>query len=95
LAGNYNVKAEYEYLLEGSGTKVVDFGSVELAKAVLVVVASDAAAPVVVKLNGSSDGVELSAGGFMCLGSPNPDDGIEALSIVHTDDAGVNIYILG
>ena len=94
-SGNFDVKAEYEYALVGAGTQVVDFGSVADAKAILVEVATDAGAPVNLRVNGGVDDIEVAPGGFFCLSSPAPSTGISAMSIVHTADAKVTVYVLG
>lgn len=94
-SGNFTVKAEFDYDLSGAGSQTVDFGSVADAKAILIEVASDAAAPVNLRFNGGTDDIEVSAGGFFCLASPAPSTGVTALSIVHTDAAKVNVRILG
>jgi hypothetical protein len=94
-SGNYDSKSEKDLVLTGAGTEVIDFGTVAKAKALVVEVASDAAAPVTFKLDGSADEHEISPGGFLAIGSPSPTAGITALSIVHTDDANVKVYILG
>lgn len=94
-SGNFDVKAEYEYALVGAGTQVVDFGSVANAKGALVELASDAGAPVNLRVNGGTDDIEVAPGGFFCLSSPSPSVGLSALSIVHTANAKVSVYILG
>jgi hypothetical protein len=95
ISGNYDVKAEFDFELVGAGTQVVDFGSVADAKAILVEVASDAAAPVNLRFNGGTDDHEISASGFYASANPTPSTGISALSLVHTGDAKVTVYILG
>lgn len=94
-SGSFDSKVEYELVLTGAGTKVVDFGSIAKAKAILVEVASSSLAPVKVKLSGGTDQHEIAPGGFLSFGSPTPVVGITGLSIVHTDDAKVGVYILG
>jgi hypothetical protein len=95
VSGQYDVKAEFDYDLLGGGTQVVDFGSVSDAKAIQIEVAADAQAPVNVRFNGGTDDVEISAGGFLCAANPAPSTGVSALSLVHTNDAKVQVRILG
>lgn len=101
LAGSFEHKAEFELKLTGSGTKAVDFGSLAAdgAKVLYLKVdpaaSGDTAAPVNLRINGSSDDVEVAQGGFLCLGSPSPASGILSLSIVYTQNAFVRIVVLG
>jgi hypothetical protein len=46
-------------------------------------------------VNGGSDNIEISPGGFIAYSSPVPDEGLESAKIVYTDDATVRVYILG
>lgn len=94
-SGNYASKIEADYVLTGSGVQVVDFGSVADAKAILVEVASDAAAPINLRFNGGTDDHEVAAGGFYAASNPVPATGVSALSIVYTADAKVTVRILG
>lgn len=93
-SGTFTSKAEKELVLVGAGTQVVDFGTVAKAKAVQVEVRADSNAPVGLIFNGGAEQIEVSPGGFLVVGSPTPSTGITALSIVHTDDANVDVYIL-
>jgi hypothetical protein len=93
-SGSFTSKAEYEYVLTGAGTQIVDFGSVTKAKAVLIDVHADSAAPVNVIFNGGTEPIEISPGGFAALASPTPSTGISGLALVHSDDANVDVYVL-
>jgi hypothetical protein len=93
-SGTFASKQEAELVLVGSGTHVVDFGTVAKAKAVLVDVHADSAAPAGLIFNGGAEPIEVSPGGSLQINSPSPATGITALSIVHTDDVNVDVYIL-
>ena len=93
-SGSFNSKIEAELDLTGAGTQVVDFGSATKPKAILVEVRADSAAPVNLRWSGGAEDMEVAPGGFVAISSPSPSTGITALSIVHTDAAKVDVYIL-
>jgi hypothetical protein len=93
-SGNFDAKKEAELVLTGAGTHTVSFGTVAKAKAILVKVRADSAAPVNLRWSGGAEDMEVSPGGFVAISSPNPSAGITGLDIVHTDDARVDVYIL-
>lgn len=93
-SGTFTSKQEAELVLVGAGTHVVDFGTVAKAKAILVDVHADSVAPVGLIFNGGAEQIELSPGGSMQINSPTPGAGITSLSIVHTDNAFVDVYVL-
>lgn len=100
LSDYYNHSAVFKYELSGSGTKSVDFGSIDTtgAKAIEIEVATDATAPVMVQINsgGVPGQIELSAGGIFAFGSPNPTaSGILSMDLVHTQSATVRVRVLG
>lgn len=100
LSSSFTQNAEFTYVLSGSGTQVVNFGSLTAsgARAILVEVDPDSdpsAAPVNLTFNSGSDDVEISPGGFFALASPNPSSGILAMSIAHTSAVCVRVRILG
>ena len=99
LTNQYDSKAEFEFNLpSGSGTQVVNFGSMPAAgaKAVLVQYESKAGAPVVLlTVNGGDEAIELSNGGFLAFGSPTPNDGVTSLSIAYTGAGRVRVWLLG
>jgi hypothetical protein len=97
---SYEEKAEFKYVLTGSGSRDVDFGSLDTlgAKAIQVEMSSGNSAAVMVQFNGggSSGQLELSAGGHFDLASPSPTAlGVLAMTLVHTVDATVWVRILG
>jgi hypothetical protein len=86
--------------LAGSGTFVVNFGTIASpgAKFIAIRVEPDvAAAPVNLRWNGggSSGQVEVAPGGFLILASPTPVAGITALSLVYTTNVTVSIWGFG
>jgi hypothetical protein len=99
VSQNFDNQTEYRLSLSGSGTKVLDLGSVGApgAKGLMILVeASSTAAPVEVRLNGSATGgVEVSPGGLMVVGNPSPVSGITAVSLVYTTAVTVRIWLLG
>lgn len=100
LSSSYDHSAVFKYELAGAGTKTVDFGTIDTtgAKAILVELAADATAPVMVQVNGggATGQLELSAGGIFAFASPSPTtNGILSLDLVHTAAATVRVRVLG
>lgn len=100
LAGSFTQEAEFTYVFAGAGTQTVDFGSISVgAKAILVEVdpdSSPAAAPVNITFNGGTDTLELTPGGFFCLGSPSPTgSGITSMAVAYTSACCVRVRVLG
>lgn len=100
VSSSYDEKATFDYVLTGSGTQVVDFGSIDTngAKAIQVEMDASNTAPVMVQINGggASGQLEISAGGHFGLASPSPTtNGVLAMSLVHTVDSKVKVRILG
>lgn len=102
LAGTFKHEANFTLELTGSGTKVIDFGSLVAtgAKALLIEVdpaaPSAVAAPINVRWNGGDEDLEISQGGGIAYWSPSPTAaGITALSVIHTQAARVKIRVLG
>lgn len=98
LANQYQSILDGRYVLTGSGSLVVPFGSVGSpgAKGMLIEVeAASGAQPVQVNVNGGTDDIEISPGGFLAYGSPNPATGITSLTIVYASDAVVRVRLFG
>jgi hypothetical protein len=102
IASQYDSRANFDYLLpSSSGTKNVDFGTMPTpagAKLVLLTyesVGNTPAPPIAVLLNGGNQAIEVTAGGFLCLGSPTPAAGITAMSISYTGAGKVRVWLLG
>ena len=99
LASNFTAQAEFKLELLSSGTQVVDLGTITTpgVKGLLILVAANTtAAPVEVRINGSSTGgIEISPGGLMAVGSPSPVTGITSISIVYTTTNSVRLWALG
>lgn len=104
FSSSFQPKSEDEYDLVGAGTKSVDMAGITAAGAKFVSIElstlnpSDlpAAAAVMVNVNGGTDDIELSPGGFIIFGSPNPTAlGIISLDLVHTQDAKVIVRVYG
>lgn len=86
--------------LKDTGTTSVSFGSVDMAKGILLQVdAAVDAAPVVVRLNGLAQNdpgsIEVSPGGFIAMGSPIPIDGVVSINLDWTTNNTVRVWIFG
>ena len=98
LSSSYSSVVDSKLVMVGSGSQVVPFGTVGSpgAKAMLVEYEQQVGAPPVqLRINGGSDNLELSPGGFICLGSPAPAVGITSLTIVRTADATIRVRLFG
>jgi hypothetical protein len=100
-SANFKSKAEVQLDLVGSGSKIINFGTISAAgaKAILVEVEPDSTAtktPILLSINSSVTGkVEVSPGGFAAVFNPNPVAGIAAVTVEHTSDNCVRIWLLG
>lgn len=94
FAGSYKKRSDDRYELTGSGTKTVDFAGIPSAGAKVLVVFYEAGTAVI-ELDLGTDTLELSQGGFIVYTNPVPANGLDALSIVHTADATVQVLVLG
>lgn len=98
VSGNFNQKVEYKLKLTGSGTHVVNMGTITApgAKAVVIEVENEVgASPIIVKYNGASAGKEISPGGFDAYCNPAPAAGVTAISIEHASAVAVSVWVLG
>ena len=99
LSSQYDSKAEFEFNLPASaGSQSVNFGTMpsEGTKAIVLIYDTKTAAPPVqIVINGSATPVELSTGGFLVLGSPDPVAGITSLSITYTGAGRIRVWLLG
>ncbi len=100
VSSSFTGESKFKYELSGSGSQVVDFGTIDTtgAKGILIEVASDAAAGVMVQFNGggASGQVEVTPGGHISLGSPTAtSSGVLSMTLVHTVDATVRVRLLG
>lgn len=97
-SGSFGHEASAVLNLTGAGTKVVDMGTIPAAGAKAVLVKVDAGAsvtPITVAINGGSQPVQVSAGGFILISNPSPTAGITALTITHTSSCVVRVWALG
>jgi hypothetical protein len=88
------------YILTGSGTKNVDFGTIGGAGAKIVFIYLEAGTgvlPISARYNGggASGSREISPGGMDILVSPVPVGGITELELVYTASAKVKIWLFG
>jgi len=96
----YDHKACYRFELSGSGTQTVDFGSMPAvgAKAIMIAMDADtspAAQPININVNSGTDNWELSPGGFLSYGSPDPSTGITAMDLVYSVDFKAWVWLFG
>jgi len=81
----------------GSGTKVVDLGTIASPGAKFLAVQYDAlagGAPITLTV-GAATPIELSTGGFFVLSNPAPATGVTALSITYAGACTVRVWALG
>lgn len=99
ISNQYDSKAEFEFNFPaGAGSQSVNFGTMPVAgaKAVLVQYETSVAAPVInVTVNGGTQPIELSQGGFLAFGSPVPSAGITAMTLAYTGAGRVRVWLLG
>jgi len=104
VSGTFQHEAGGRFVLSGSGTQVVDFGSIASvgAKAIHIevepVAAGGVAAAVNIQFNGAGapGNIEIAQGGHIEMANPIPTaGGILSMDIVHTQNACVIIRILG
>lgn len=94
--GTYTTLLDARLVMVGAGTEVVPFGTVAGAKVLLIEYeVTTGAVAVQVNVNGGTDDIELSPGGFWAYSNPIPVVGITALSIVRTADAVIRVRLLG
>lgn len=95
--GTFKSENTARLALTGSGSTSVSFGTAGSpgVKGFLIEVLQDAvAAPVLLKFDGSADGLEVSPGGFLAFGSPAPVAGVVSLIITHTTDVTVRFRVM-
>jgi len=96
--GQYTQVIDARLSMVGAGSTSVPFGSIGApgVKTVLLEYEADpAAAPITVKFNGSTDGIELQPGGILLYTNPLPSTGITSISLVRTSDAVVRARLFG
>lgn len=87
--------------LTGSGSRVVNMGTIVVAGAKLVLIEVDPDAtntklPILVAVNGSATGkLEIAPGGCLLFHNPKPVASITALTIEHTSDNTVRFWLMG
>jgi hypothetical protein len=97
-SGTVGSVVRYKLDLTDSGSQTIDFGTVPVVGAKVLLVAVDAGqgvAPVTTKVNGETVGEEVAAGGAKFLCSPQPVAGITSLAIDYTTSCTVRVWVLG
>lgn len=98
LSSQFSSENTQRLSLTGAGSVELAFGSLGSpgAKGMLIeYLPSQGAAPVQITFNSGSDDLELSPGGFLAYGSPNPVTGILSLEIAYTADCTIRIWLAG
>lgn len=98
FSGAYTSIADTKLVMVGSGSQAVPFGTVGSPGAKAMIVEFEAvqgAAAVQLRINGGTDSLELSPGGFLVYASPTPAVGITALTILRTTDATIRVRLFG
>ena len=101
FAAQYDHLVKNRFTFTGAGSKSVDFGSLAGvgAKAICITVDPDtslSAQPVLVTVNGGTEPLEISPGGFQLFGSPKPTAaGIISLDIVYATSVKMYVWIFG
>lgn len=95
-SSNFTSKQVSRLVLSGATTTVVPVGTAAPVKGMLIEFEPDAAAAAVnFTVNGGTDVIELSPGGFLAYFNPTPSTGITALSVTHTTSACIKVALLG
>jgi hypothetical protein len=84
--------------LVGAGTKSFDFGSVGAPGAKGLLIRYDggqSGAVVRCVINGGTEPLEISAGGFFVWFNPTPSSGATSLSIIYTSSCQLRVWVLG
>jgi hypothetical protein len=96
FAGKADSVVRYRLELTGSGTKTLDFGTIPVAGAQLVLVkVFQGTDPVLVYVNGSATPEEIAVGGGKFILSPTPVNGVTSMVLEHTADSSVSVWVLG
>jgi len=83
-SGSFTQKSEHD----------VAFGTITAPKAIVLEVDSSSLGPVNMRVNGGTDNIEISPGGFVVYSNPVPDAPITELALVHTVNARVQVRLL-
>jgi len=98
FSGQYTQVVDSRLSLVGSGTTAVPFGSIDtpgVKVAIIEYEADPAADSILVKFNGSADGIELKPGGLILYTNPSPATSITEISLVRTTDGVVRVRLFG
>jgi len=100
ILSQYDSKQVSEYVLPSTpGTQAVNFGTLPSVgvKAYLLIYVADPSCPppIMVTRNAGTEAEEVSNGGFICGGNPNPSAGLTSLSIAFTQAGRVQVWLLG
>ncbi len=98
FSGPYTQFLDTRLVMVGAGSQAVPFGSIISpgVKAFLVEYEPQVGGlPVSIRLNGSSDGVEITPNGTLLHINPTPNTGITSMTLVRTADAVVRVRLFG
>lgn len=98
--GQYDNNATAVVKVTGTGTMALPFGTVAMAKGLLVKVDTGVdLEPVIVRLNGLAQGAdgsfEVSPGGMLFLTSPAPVDGVVSVDVDWTTENVIRFWVFG
>jgi len=98
-SSTFSSQVEYVLDLPSTGSTIAPgFGTMPTDGAKAIALQYDnktGAAPVNLTVNGGTDKLEVSTGGFLFYHSPTPSDGITAISLTHTTSGTIRVWILG
>ena len=97
-SGSFDHEASTVLKLSGSGSKVVDMGTIPAtgAKALLIKLdAGSGVSPIDVTFSGADTPIQIAAGGFILVSNPAPTTGVDAITIDYTTGCTVRIWALG
>jgi len=94
-SGSYVSKQETEFNIASATTLDIPFGTVIIAKVLLIEVAQANTAAISIAINGSTDEIDIVPGGIFLFVSPTATTGITSLSITTTGSASGSVRILG
>lgn len=99
LSSSYTSKAEFDFTFSGSGSKVVDLGTIATGVRALHIEVDAESTPSIavnITINGGTDVLQLKPGGFISYGNPDPSaGGITAFTITRTQACRVLVRALG
>jgi hypothetical protein len=98
FSGQYDHKMESELVFPASaGSTSIPFGSIPVtgAKCVILYYEADTASlPILITVNGGTEPIQMTQGGFYVYVAPSPTDGITSLSVSYTGAGRLRAWLL-